>query len=280
MWIFLAVAVGFTVGTVVVWRKREEIGLKRAYSLLQAGLPNETELVLAAARQFQRRQAASTIGAWLGGISALIVFAALGSPIMGLIWSVLFGTFGVAVAICVVHIRAVRAARREGPRLATLGQRRLRDYLVWPEIIAQYGELVLPLATAAIGVLVLARHDAPRVGWSLVGAGVACLVVCAIALVLQRKVLALSQPASGESELRWDEALRAATLRELSEMMMWACWILGGATVISADLPSGLPSFVEPLANVLFCGGIAVLSAAQLSAAGKWGLRRSQRAIG
>lgn len=279
MWIFVAVAIGFTVGSVLVWRQRQEIGLKQAFALVQAGLPNETELVQAAARRFQQRQATSTIGAWLGGISALIVFAALGSPIMGLLWSALIGMFGVAVAVCVVHLRAVRGARRDGPRLASLGQRRLRDYLIWPEIIAQYGQLLLPLITAAIGVLVLTRHDL-RIGWTLVGVGVACLLVCAIAVVLQRKVLELSQPASGESELRWQEALRAATLRELSGMMMWICWSLGGVAIVSADLPPGLPSYIEPITLVLFCGGIAVLSAAQLAGAGKWGLRRSQRAIG
>lgn len=280
MWMFSGVAVGFTIGSVLVWRQREEIGLKRAYDLVRAGLPNETELVKAAARRFQHRQEASTIGGWLGGITGLIVFVALGSPIIGLLWSGLIGTFGVAVAICAFHLRAVRAAHREGPRLARLGQRRLRDYLIWPEIIAQYGELVLPLAATAIGVLVLTGHDDPKVGWTLVGVGVACLLICAIALVLQRKVLQLSQAASEESQLRWDEALRAATLRELSEMMMWACWLLGGAAIILADLPSGLPSFVEPLGLVLFCGGIAVLVVAQLSGSGKWGLRRSQRAIG
>jgi len=112
-------------------------------------------------------------------------------------------------------------------------------------------------------------------------AGVAVGVTIGTVLVWrQRKVLALSRPASGESELRWAGALRAATLRELSEMMMWACCFLGGATVIAADLPAGLPSFVEPLGLVLLCGGIVVLAVAQFSGAGQWGLRRSQRAIG
>jgi hypothetical protein len=280
MWIFTGVAVGFTIVSVLVWRQRAEVGLKEAYELVQAGLPNETELVQAAARRFERRQAGAVIGAWLGGISALIVFASQGSPIIGVLWSGLIGTFGVAVATCVFHFRAVRAARRDGPRLARLGQRRLRDYLIWPEIVAQYGELVLPLVTAGVGALVLTGQDEPRIGWALVGAGVACLLICGIAHVLQRKVLALSQAASGESELRWAEALRAATLRDLSEMMMWACWLLGGATIIAVDLPSGLPTFVEPLSYVLFCGGIVVLVGARLSGAGKWGLRRSQRAIG
>lgn len=280
MWIFLAVAIGLTIGSVLVWRRRAEAGLTEAYDLVQAGLPNETELVQAAARRFEQRQAGAVIGAWLGGIIALGAFASQGSPIIGLLWSGLIGTFGVAVATCVFHFRAVRAARRDGPRLARLGPRRLRDYLIWPEIVAQYGELVLPLATAAVGVLVLTGQDEPRIGWALVGAGVAGLLICGIAHVLQRRVLALSQSASGESELRWAEALRAATLRELSQTMMWACWFLGGATIVAADLPAGLPSFVEPLSYGLFCGGIAVLVGAQLSGSGKWGLRRSQRAIG
>lgn len=280
MWIFLAVAIGFTIGAVLVWRKQEEIGRKRAYALVQAGLPNETEVVQAAARRFQHLHAASTIGGWLGGIGALIVFAALGSPVMGLLWSGLIGTFGVAVAACVFHLHAIRTARPEGPRLASLGQRRLRDYLLWPEIVAQYGVLALPLTTAAVGVLVLTGQDASTTGWALVGAGVASMLVCAIAHVLQRKMLAVSQAVSGESELRWAEALRAATLRELGGLMMWACWCLGGVVIISVDLPSRLPAFVESLGYVLCGGGIVVLVVAQASASGKWGLRRSQRAIG
>ena len=144
----------------------------------------------------------------------------------------------------------------------------------------QYGVLILPLATAGLGVVVLARYDEAGVGWTLIGVGVVCLLICAFALVLQQRVLHLSQAASEESALRWEEALRASTLRDLSEVMMWACWLLGGAAIITADLPAGLPAFVEPLMYVLFGGGIVGMLVAQTSASGKWGLWRSQRAIG
>lgn len=280
MVLYLALIAGATFGAVLVWRQRAEIGLKEAYDLVNAGLPNETEQVQAAAKRFRQRQEARTLGSWLGGTTGLIVLAALGAPIIGLLWSALSGMLGVAIAISWLHGRAIRTAGQEGPRLARLGQRRLRDYLIWPELVAQYAVLVLPVATAVIGVVVLAGYDDPRTGWTLVGVAVPCLLICGFVLVLQRRVLELSQPAAGESELRWEEALRAATLRDLSETMMWAAWLLGGGAIITVDLPSRLPSFVEPLSYVLFGGGIAVLAVAQLSSSGKWGLRRSQRALG
>lgn len=279
MLVYVSLMIGVTVTAVLVWRQREELGLKKAYDLVNAGLPNETELVQAAAKQFRQRQAASTIGSWLGGATALIVLAIVHSPIVGLLWSVVAGMFGVAVAVYGVHLRTVRAARREGPRLARLGQRRLRDYLVWPEIAGQYVALVLPVAAVAIGVLVLVDHDDPRIGWTLAGVPVVGLLISAAALVLQRRVLRLSQSAGGESELRWEEAMRAATLRDLGEVIIWSCWLLGGGTAVSVSLPAGMPSFAEPLTLVLFCGGVVVMGMAAL-ASGKWGLRRSQRALG
>jgi hypothetical protein len=277
---YLAVVAAMTIGAVLVWRQRAEIGLKQAYDLVQAGLPNETELVQAAATRFRQRQAATTIGSWLGGAVALLALGTLGEPLIVLVWCAMSGLFGVAAAVCVLHYRTVRATRPQGPRLASLGQRRLRDYLVWPEIACQYVAVVLPLATAGVGIVVLTTADDPRTGWTLIGIALGCLLVCVAGTILQRKVLALPQPASGESELRWEEALRAATLRDLSELMVWVCWLLGGAAVITVDLPSGLPAFVEPLSYVLFGGGIAVLAVTTLSSAGKWGLRRSQRALG
>ena len=280
MGIFLAIMIGATIGAVITWRQREEFGLQAAYNLVNAGLPNDSDLVKAAAKRFQRRQEAFTIGSWLGGFSSLVVLVYLGSPIIGILWSALIGMLGVAIAICTLHFRAVRAARQDGPRLAALGHRRLRDYLIWPEIVFQYGVLVLPLATACLGVLVLARYDDPGVGWTLIGVGLVCLAICAVALVLQQRVLHLSQPASGEDALRWEEALRASTLRDLSEVMMWACWLLGGAAVITADLPAEMPAFIEPLTYILFGGGIVGMLVAQTLASGKWGLRQSQRAIG
>jgi hypothetical protein len=180
----------------------------------------------------------------------------------------------------VLHVRAVRSAKIDGPRTAFLRQRRLSDFLVWPEIVVQYGVLVLPLASGALGVLVLAGDERPHRGWLLVIAAVLSLLIYAAATILQRRVLGLNQVASEESELRWEEALRASTLRDLAGVMMMTCWLMGGVVAVSFDWPDGLPSYVQPVTYILFGGGIVAIGVVKLMSGTKWGLRRSQRVIG
>jgi hypothetical protein len=272
--------IGVLIVAVMVWRDRKSIGLTAAYRLVNAGLPNDLDLVKAAASRFERRQLASTIGGSIGGWIGVGGVLYFGAPVLALIWSALIGTFGVAVAICWLHFRAVRAARPSGPRTASLRQRKLADFLVWPEIVAQYAVLVLPLTAGWLGVQVLTGDDRPERGWLLIGAAAVALAIYLVASVLQLRVLRLSQAATQESELRWEEAMRAATLRELSEVMTWTCWFLGAGAALSFELPRGLPSFLGPLTIVLFGLGFVVMGVAQVLGATKWGLRRSQRAFG
>ncbi len=275
----VALALGL-VAVVWVWRDRKAIGLRDAYRLVEAGLPNERELVDAAAARFEQRQLVSTVGGALGGAIGLGVVAYVGTALPGLIWSALIATFGVGLAICWMHFKSVSAARTAGPRAASLRPRRLTDFLVWPEVVVQYGALVLPLAAVWLGVLVVTGGERPGRGWALLGGAAVALAIYLIALVLQSRVLRLSQAATGELELRWEEAMRAATLRELSEVMTWSCWFLGAGAAISFDYPASVPSFVEPLMLVLFGLGVVVMGVAQVLGATKWGLRRSQRAFG
>lgn len=275
----VALALGL-VAVVWVWRERKEIGLREAYRLVEAGLPNERGLIDAAAARFEQRQMVSTVGGAIGGAIGLGVVAYAGAALPGLIWSGLICTFGVGLAICWMHFKAVAAARKAGPRTASLRPRRLADFLVWPEIAVQYGALVLPAAAIWLGVLVVTGDDSPRRGWVLLGAAAVALGIYGIALMLQARVLRLSQAATGEDELRWEEAMRAATLRELREVMTWSCWFLGAGAAISFEYPASVPSFVEPLMLVLFVVGVVVVGVAQMLGATKWGLRRSQRAFG
>jgi hypothetical protein len=275
----VALALGL-VAVVWVWRDRKAIGLRDAYRLVEAGLPNERELIDAAAGRIERRQMVSTVGGAIGGAIGLGLVAYVGAAWPGLIWSALFATFGVGLATCWMHFKAVGAARNAGPRAASLRPRRLGDFLVWPEIVVQYGALVLPLAAIWLGVLVVVGGDRPNRGWLLIGAAAVAVVIYVIAFVLQARVLRLSQAATGEEELRWEEAMRAATLRELSEVMTWSCWFLGAGAAISFDDPGSVPSFVEPLIFVLFGLGFVVMGVAQVAGTTKWGLRRSQHAFG
>jgi hypothetical protein len=281
LFMLLVVVAAATAGSWQAWRKRKETGLAEAYDLVrEAGLPNETDRVMAAARRFEQRHTVFTIGGWFGCALGLISFVYAGVGLTGLVWWGLVGTFGAGVAICVLRFRAVRSARTDGPRTASLRQRRLSDFLVWPEIVIQYGVLVLPLASVALGVLVLTGDEEPRRGWLLVAAGALSLLIYVAATILQRRVLGLNQVASEESELRWEEALRASTLRDLADVMMLTCWLMGGVVAVSFDWPDGLPSFVQPVTYVLFGGGIVAMGVAKLMSGTKWGLRRSQRVIG
>ncbi|MGC4938292.1 hypothetical protein [Kribbella sp. DT2] len=278
--VFGVALVAGLVAVVWVWRDRKAIGLKAAYRLVEAGLPNDRDLVAVAATRFEQRQLVSTIGGAIGGALGLGVVMYVGAALPGLIWSALISTFGVGFAICWMHFKTVGDARKAGPRTASLRPRRLTDFLVWPEVVVQYGALVLPLAAVWLGVMVAAGDDRPSRGWALLGAAAVALAIYVTALALQARVLRLSQAATGEPELRWEEAMRAATLRELSEVMTWSCWFLGAGAAISFEYPRSVPSFVEPIMLALFAVGVVVMGVAQVSGSTKWGLRRSQRAFG
>jgi hypothetical protein len=236
-------------------------------------------LVEAAVTRFRRQREALTIGGWIGCSVGAIGLTASGLKTAAELWWATVAMLGAAIAICVLQFRAVRAARADGPRTASLRQRMMVDFQSWPELVAQFGSMLLPVVTGGLGVLVLTGdHNASR-GWLLVIPSIAAVAIAAIAVVLQIRLVRLSQVATEEAELRWEEALRAASVRELASIITWTCWILGASVAFSFEWPSGTPGFVEPLTYGLVVGGLLLMSVGGLIATSSWGLRWPQKRV-
>ncbi|MDX6240432.1 MAG: hypothetical protein QOG10_5252 [Kribbellaceae bacterium] len=229
------------------WQRRAVARRDVGRLVKRAGLPAAPELVAAAEDRFTRRQAALTVGA------------------------------------CIAHFNMLRSGRAGGPRAASLRQRRLLDFLTPAEVAVQYGLLTLPLLTGVLGVLTLAGDDHPQRGWALIAAAAGAVLIVAGSAALQRWALRASQPSGGEVELRWEEATRAAMLRDLSAVAVGSSWALGGLTGYSAaiDWPGRYPGFVVSLAIGLYLLGTLALAWVVLaSAIGRKTLSRSQQVIG
>ncbi|WP_425829646.1 hypothetical protein [Kribbella sp. DT2] len=255
----------------------------------RGGLPPVPELVSSALRWHERRQLI-TIGGTLAGVlagGAVIVIAdqvvdidlvaSDGLDVRLLTW-MLAAAAAVGGGATLLHsYRSVLAARAGGPRTAALRPRQLSDYLSPIEIAIHRGAVLLPLAAVGLGVVVLAGSDHPASGWILIASGLIAVPLWVVGLWLQQLALRVNQASGGEVELRWQEALRAATLRDLGSAVVTVSWLLGASVPMSFQWPSDIPGFVEPATTGLFLVAIAALCVIWTIAASRRGLQRVQR---
>jgi len=294
----VSVEVLWVVGLMVVssgilWTQRRRAAQREvARRIERGGLPGERDLVEAALEWYRRRQEILILGVLAGVLiaGAAVVLVHLGMDLGFVPGAVLdirlvswllaataaFGGF----ATLINGYRTVRASRADGPRLAALRPRRLSDYLSPIEIAIYQGCVVVPLVGAALGLVVLGTNDHPARGWILIASGLAGVVVWAIGLLLTRTVLGVNQSSGREAELRWQEALRATTLRDIGSAVLTVSWLLGAAMPTSFDWPSDVPGYVEPLATVLFLVSVGLWCTALMVAASRRGLQRVQRVAG
>jgi hypothetical protein len=115
------------------------------------------------------------------------------------------------------HRYALRSAPRpEGPRVAQVHRRRLRDYLLRGELVVLMWSGLATFCAAAAGVVAIAVGGSDRkLGVLLTSSATGGLVIWFAALLVQRRTLAASQPAGSESSFRWEEAERTELLRDL-----------------------------------------------------------------
>lgn len=279
--------------SVVLWVQRRKAAQREVDRRVErGGLPGDRDLVEVALEWYRRRQEILILGVLAGVLvaGAAVVLVHLGIDLgfvpgtaldaRLLTWllaaTAAFGGF----ATLINGYRTVRASRADGPRLAALRPRKSSDYLSPVEIAIYDGCVVLPLVGAALGVVVLGTNDHPERGWILIGSGLAAVVVWAIGLLLMRTALRVNQPSGREAELRWQEAFRATTLRDIGSAVLTVAWLLGAAMPMSFEWPSDVPGYVSPLATVLFLVSVGLWCTALMVAASRRGLQRVQRVAG
>lgn len=257
----LLLFLGTTIGAVVMILFRRPAAARDVDRFLErSGLPAEAELIAATFARFERRQVVIAVGAWVGSVAGIAIFVRLDAGATALAWWMAAGITGVAIAICVLHIGAVRADGARGPRAASLRQRRLLDFLSPTYVALQYGFLLLPLLTGSFGLrIVLGQGDA-ALGWALIAAAGGAVLIVAGATVLQRWMLQVNQPAGQAVELRWSEAIRAMMLRDLASVMVGASWALGGSVLATAtaERPAEFPASMEWISFGLQVVGVFV----------------------
>jgi hypothetical protein len=279
--------------TGVMWTQRRKAAQTEVNRLVgRGGLPPEPDLVEAALQWYLRRQEVLLLGLLAGTLAAgvIVVLAYLGLGIgfeTGAVLDVRLLTWMLAAAAAAGGIatlglsyRTVRASRSDGRRTAALRPRRLSDYLSPIEIAIHYGAIVLPLVAIGLGIVVLGSNDHPARGWILIGSGLAAVPLWGTGVLLQRAALRVNQPSGREAELRWQEALRATTLRDLGSSMITVSWLLGASIPMSFQWPSDAPAFAEPLSVVLFVVAVGLLCVMWTVAASRRGLRRVDRVVG
>lgn len=277
----------------VLWMQRGKAAQREVDRLVgRGGLPPDPDLVEPALRWLRRRQETVILGVLTGtlagGLIVLLIDQVVDIKLVdntGLDVRLLTWLLGVTAAVggfaTLAHsYRTVRASQGVGPRTAALRPRRLSDYLSPVEIAIHHGAVAVPLIAAGLGVVVLGSADHPERGWILVISGLLAVPLCAAGLLLQRMALGVHQPSGREAELRWQEALRATTLRDLGSAVVTVSWLLGAAIPLAFEWPHDVPGFVGPLDLVLFGVSLLAVVVVSLVALSRRGLQRVQRVVG
>jgi hypothetical protein len=275
----------------VMFLDRRKLAVRETNRLVEhGGLPADPELVEAARQWYVRRQvvlvSGLVVGALVGGAAVLIAKKGWGLALESEL-DMRLVAFLVAVAAAAGGLaslahsyKTVRMTRLDGPRTAVLRPRRVGDYLSPIELAIEYGAVLLPLVAVAMGAVVLGSNDHPARGWILVASGVAAVPLWGMGIFLQRKALEVNQQSSGVDELRWQETLRATTLREIASSGLTVCWLLGATVPMSFQWPSDAPGFLSPLATVLFLVSVGMLILSGVVGRSGRVLRRAQQVAG
>jgi hypothetical protein len=273
----------------VMFLDRRKFAVRETNRLVaHGGLPTDPELVEAARRWYVRRQvvvlSGLVVGALVGGAAILIakrgwdLASELDVRLVSFLVAVAAATGG--LASLAYSYKTVRMTRHDGPRTAALRPRRVADYLSPIELAIGYGAVLLPLVAVAMGAVVLGSNDHPARGWILVASGVAAVPLWGMGIFLQRKALGVNQQSSGADELRWQETLRATTLRDIASSGLTVCWLLGASVPMSFQWPSDAPGFLSPMATVLFLVSVGMLILSGVVGRSGRVLRRAQQVAG
>jgi hypothetical protein len=205
------------------------------------------DIALTVGRRTALRQRGGAVGGVGGAVGASLALTAGGSAVGG--WSILFligGMFtGIALGIAVVSLRAARPVHSDAVRVARASAVDPRDYLAPIDRIGTRVTVVLGLVAAVVAVVrgddypgaLLETVPVPYVV-VLAGVGVLTLVLFEIA---SRRVVAQPQFAQTQTELAWDDAMRATLLRDM----------------VTAPLALGLYAFMFVLFTVVDSGQAA-----------------------
>ena len=276
VWMLLA---AITVMLWVLWAQRRTTAQRDVDRLVvRGGLPPDPELVAAARKWYQRRHELLVAGIWIGWMTAGLILLLMGEG-----WDTRMVTWWIAGAGSVGGLATLlhgyqTVSRSDGPRTASLRPRQLAGYLSPVEIAIEYGFVLVPVIAGGLGIMVLALGDSQ--GWILVAAGLAGVALWGLGLGLQQMALRVNHTSGGEVELQWQEALRAATLRDVAGAIFAVCWLLGSALPVSFEWPADVPGFVEPLTIVVFAVSLILVGVATFVAMSRRGLGRVRRVAG
>lgn len=245
---------------------------QRASRQLGLAVPEEPFRSVLVARL--RRTTRWSIGSFATGFAAAIVIGLMlrvpheASAVADLLWlgvggALLAGSVGAILAV----LTEARPTASAGPRVARAAARRMRDYvdpfeLGWVRVTAVLG-LGLPLVNLALHVETLGGPT-PTTALVLGAAGIVELGILEGAG--RRIVLGRGRITSDETELAWDDALRASDLRRLtSAVAMTSIYavVFAGFPLIGAGLmllPTTAASvLVNVTAYLAFAGAIIAL---------------------
>ncbi|MBM7832197.1 hypothetical protein JOE59_002902 [Agromyces cerinus] len=238
------------------------------------GLPldGDEELERAVGERLRLRARWGTLGT-LVGIAAcvpIVLSGALtthsdwGAGIAPFAWIVLLGVLftgrGIGVAISILP--APPEVRRHGPRIARLPRPTVADYVA-PIERTGARVLVATAALLAVGVGLMPIEIGPKL---LVAAATLGALAALVAVELVSAALvARPQPAVNEQLLRWDDALRAQTLRDLVSvpLMFGALAVFTAATTgltWAGSLGDAGMVTVNVVGNLLILASLVVLA--------------------
>ncbi|GAB3954343.1 hypothetical protein GCM10029976_096430 [Kribbella albertanoniae] len=277
---------------VVVWSQRKKTARSEVNRLIrQGGLPADPDLAEAAIGWFQRRVGVLSIGYLLGilvgGVVLLFSGQAFqfgpdsegGSGLGPIVWAFAAASFIGGGATLLDAYRAVRRSKVDGPRTATLRPRRLGDYLTPVETAIHYGVVAIPLVCIGLGVGVLSSDNRPARGWLLVASGSVAVLLWGAGIALERMALRVSQSSGRPAQLLWQEAYRAATLRDLGTAIITVSWLLGASVPSSFDW-RGHPMYFWDVAFGVFLVSMVLMLVNSWIPMTPWALRRVRRVVG
>jgi hypothetical protein len=279
MQVLTAVMVALTavVGVAVFATRRRTVVAEVMKNARLAGLPADPASFDEAVSRERRRVDCRLYG----GFGAL----AIGAPALLLnsqhrlavfAW-LAFCWLGTVVGAWFGHLRELHRRRRTvARRAAQLRRRRLMDYLSPLEVVALCVSGLLPVWPACLALVTLGDVDAGQSSVLFASSVLGLLFLLMIGMLL-RAALSLPSLAASETALRWEEAERARSLRDLAAMAVALSLMLGGIVPnLALDEPATYPaaSLVALLPPV---AGFGVHAALLIAAEQSWAVRRSQR---
>lgn len=237
------------------------------------GLPMGTDTVAAAAaRRIRTRTNGMMIGDLIGiAVGAVVLYLAPSIASPTAIWLLLAPLVltGLASGAVVASLsQSLFQRQADVARFARPTAVAVHDYVSPKRMLAAPVFILIAMALCSLG-FVLAFCDRIDVGTFMGSPALpllaVALIVFAISLGLERRVLNEPQPASSELELAWDDAFRADTFRGLrmfAAMIAWLAVAAAGLTVLQAVDALNATSRSTGLGSQLFTWGFLATIAA------------------